>query len=84
MATKMVMTVVDMMNEIAMKVQNLDKASPGDERAIAVEDAQLITGLAKNFFVGANIVVEKERLQAKYKALHSSLLDTIVGGGEEE
>ena len=81
--TKMVMTVVDMMNEIADKVQNLDKAKPGEEREMAVEDAQLITGLAKNFFVGANICVEKERLQAKYKVLHSSLLDTIVGGGAE-
>ena len=81
--TKMVMTVVDMMNEIADKVQNLDKAQPGEEREMAVEDAQLITGLAKNFFVGANICVEKERLQAKYKVLHSSLLDHIVGGVDE-
>lgn len=79
---KMVMTVVDMMNEIATKVQNLDNAQPGEDRAMAVEDAQLITGLAKNFFVGANVVVEKERLQAKYKALSSSLLDTIIGGAE--
>lgn len=80
---KMVMTVMDMMNEIGTKVKALDNAKPGEEREIAVEDAQLITGLAKNFFVGANICVEKERLQAKYKVLHSSLLDTIVGGGEE-
>lgn len=79
---KMVMTVIDMMNEIATKVQNLDNAQPGEDRAMAVEDAQLITGLAKNFFVGANVVVEKERLQAKYKALSSSLLDTIIGGAE--
>jgi hypothetical protein len=80
MATKMVMTVVDMMNEIATKVQALDNAKPGEEREMAVEDAQIITGLAKNFFIGANIAVEKERLQARYKVLHSSLLDDIVGG----
>ena len=82
MATKMVMTVLDMMNEIATKVQALDNAEPGEEREMAVEDAQLISGLSKNFFVGANLAVEKERLQAKYKVLNSSLLDMVVGGGE--
>lgn len=82
MAVKMVMTVIDMMNEIATKVQVLDKARPGEEREIAVEDAQLISGLAKNYFIGAGICVEKERLQVKYKMLQSSLLDAIVGGSE--
>lgn len=76
----MVMTVLDMMDEIATKVKALDAAEPGVDREMAVEDAQLIAGLAKNFFVGANIAVEKERLQAKYKVLDTSLLDAIVGG----
>ena len=50
---------------------------------MAVEDAQLIAGLAKNFFIGANIAVEKERLQAKYKVLNSSVLDDLIGGNEK-
>ena len=82
MKMKMEMTVLDMMNEIAIKVKALDNAAAGVEREIAVEDAQIISGLAKNFFVGANIAVEKERLQAKYKVLDTSLLDMIVGGGK--
>lgn len=77
--TKMEMTVIDMMNEIAVKIKTLDTATPGEEREMAVEDAQLISGLAKNFFIGANIAIEKERLQAKYKVLDSSCLDAIVG-----
>ena len=76
---KMKMTVLDMMDEIASKIIALDNAQPGEEREIAVEDAQLISSLAKNFFIGANIAVEKERLQAKYKVLKSSVLDTVVG-----
>ena len=76
---KMEMTVVDMMNEIASKIKTLDAATPGEEREMAVEDAQLISGLAKNFFIGANIAIEKERLQAKYKVLDTSCLDAIVG-----
>lgn len=76
---KMEMTVVDMMNEIASKIKTLDAATPGEEREMAVEDAQLISGLAKNFFIGANIAIEKERLQAKYKVLNTSCLDAIVG-----
>lgn len=76
---KMEMTVVDMMNEIASKIKTLDAATPGEEREMAVEDAQLISGLAKNFFIGANIAIEKERLQAKYKVLNTSYLDAIVG-----
>ena len=79
---KMVMTVIDMMNEIATKVQALDNAKTGEEREMAVEDAQIIQGLSKNFFVGANIAVEKERLSAKYKMLQTSLLDAVVGGVE--
>lgn len=75
----MEMTVVDMMNEIASKIKTLDAATPGEEREMAVEDAQLISGLAKNFFIGANIAIEKERLQAKYKVLNTSCLDAIVG-----
>lgn len=77
--TKMEMTVIDMMNEIAVKIKTLDAATPGEEREMAVEDAQIISGLAKNFFIGANIAIEKERLQAKYKVLDSSCLDAIVG-----
>lgn len=80
---KMEMTVIDMMNEIATKIKILDMAKAGTEREIAVEDAALISGLAKNFFIGANIVIEKERLQAKYKTLGSSVLDAIVGGENE-
>lgn len=76
---KMEMTVVDMLNEIASKIKTLDAATPGEEREMAVEDAQLISGLAKNFFIGANIAIEKERLQAKYKVLNTSCLDAIVG-----
>ena len=76
---KMEMTVVDMMNEIASKIKTWDAATPGEEREMAVEDAQLISGLAKNFFIGANIAIEKERLQAKYKVLNTSCLDAIVG-----
>ena len=83
MAKKMVMTVLDMLDEIAVKVKNLDAAEPGVQREMAVEDAQLIAGLAKNFFIGANIAVEKERLQAKYKVLNSSVLDDLIGGNEE-
>lgn len=75
----MEMTVVDMLNEIASKIKTLDAATPGEEREMAVEDAQLISGLAKNFFIGANIAIEKERLQAKYKVLNTSCLDAIVG-----
>ncbi len=77
--TKMEMTVIDMLNEIAIKIKTLDAATPGEEREMAVEDAQLISGLAKNFFIGANIAIEKERLQAKYKVLNTSCLDAIVG-----
>lgn len=80
---KMKMTVIDMLNEIASKIQVLDASKPGEERAMAVEDAQLIAGLAKNFFIGANIVVEKERLQAKYKVLNTSMLDMIIGTDDE-
>lgn len=80
---KMEMTVIDMMNEIATKIKVLDSAEAGVDREMAVEDATLISGLAKNFFIGANIVVEKERLQAKYKVLSSSLLDAVVGAGDE-
>lgn len=80
---KMKMTVLDMMNEIAQKIKDLDDAKAGEEREIAVEDAQIITQMAKNFFIGANIAVEKERLQAKYKVLDKSLLDEIVGTTNE-
>lgn len=83
MAKKMVMTVLDMLDEIVVKVKNLDAAEPGVQREMAVEDAQLIAGLAKNFFIWANIAVEKERLQAKYKVLNSSVLDDLIGGNEE-
>ena len=76
---KLKMTVLDMMNEIASKIQNLDDAKTTEEREIAVEDAQLISGLAKNFFIGANLVVEKERMQAKFKSLDKSLLDEVIG-----
>lgn len=77
---KMEMTVLDMMNEIAIKIKTLDNAAPGTEREVAVEDAQLISSLAKNFFIGANIAIEKERLQAKYKVLDCSIIDMVVGG----
>lgn len=80
---KMNMTVLDMLNEIGSKVKALDEANPGEEREIAVEDAQLISGLAKNFFIGANIAIEKERLQAKYKVLNTSVLDAVVGRVDE-
>ncbi len=80
---KMNMTVLDMLNEIGQKVKALDEAKPGEEREIAVEDAQLISGLAKNFFIGANIAIEKERLQAKYKVLNTSVLDAVVGSVDE-
>lgn len=76
---KMEMTVLDMMNEIAGKIKALDAANPGEEREVAVEDAQLIANLSKQFFVGANLAVEKERLQAKYKVLDASLLDSVIG-----
>lgn len=79
MATKMEMTVLDMMNEIAKKTRALDDATPGEERAMAIEDANLISNLAKNFFVGANLAVEKERIKAKYKCLDNSILDKVVG-----
>ena len=77
------MTVIDMMNEIAKKIKMLDSADAGVEREMAVEDAALISGLAKNFFIGANIAIEKERLQAKYKVLNTSMLDMIVGTYDE-
>lgn len=80
---KMEMTVIDMMNEIAKKIKMLDSADAGVEREMAVEDAALISGLAKNFFIGANIAIEKERLQAKYKVLNTSMLDMIVGTYDE-
>ena len=80
---KMEMTVIDMMNEIAKKIKMLDSADAGVEREMAVEDAALISGLAKNFFIGANIAIEKERLQAKYKVLNKSMLDMIVGTYDE-
>lgn len=76
---KMTMTVLDMMNEIADKVKALDSAQPGEERAMALEDAQVISNLSKNFFVGANLAVEKERIKAKYKTLDVSCLDDIIG-----
>lgn len=77
---KMEMTVLDMLNVIGRKVKNVESAEAGEQREIAIEDAQVIQGLAKNFFIGANIAIEKERLQAKYKVLNTSLLDDIVGG----
>ena len=80
---KMEMTVIDMMNEIATKIQILDSADAGVDREMAVEDATIISSLAKNFFIGANIAIEKERLQAKYKVLNTSVLDAIVGGTDE-
>ncbi len=80
---KMEMTVLDMLNVIGKKVKDLEAAEAGEEREIAIEDAQVIQGLAKNFFIGANIAIEKERLQARYKVLNASVLDTIVGGVEE-
>ena len=80
---KMEMTVLDMLNVIGKKVKDLEAAEAGEEREIAIEDAQVIQGLAKNFFIGANIAIEKERLQAKYKVLNASILDDIVGGVEK-
>ena len=80
---KMEMTVIDMMNEIATKIKILDSADAGVDREMAVEDATIISSLAKNFFIGANIAIEKERLQAKYKVLNTSVLDAIVGGTDE-
>lgn len=76
---KMEMTVLDMMNEIAKKTKALDDSQPGEERAIAIEDANLIANLSKNFFVGASLAVEKERIKAKYKTLDNSILDKVIG-----
>ena len=64
MAKKMEMTVLDVMNEIASKIKALDNAEAGEERAMAIEDANIISNLSKNFFVGANLAVEKESKQS--------------------